>query len=73
VILAHYDEVMTRAGWVDRPTSDGDDLRVLVRAFSREDTVAFVILDAEREGETPVTLLEVGGQGFVHAAVEERR
>lgn len=72
VILNHYDEVMTQSGWVERPTSDGDELRVLTRAFSRQDTVVFVILDAEREGETPVTLVEVGGNGSVHATVEER-
>lgn len=69
-ILAHYDQSMTSAGWVERPTSEGDELRVLVRAFSRGDTLVFVILDAARAGETPVTLLELGGEGFVHATVE---
>jgi len=68
-ILDHYDHLMPMAGWVERPTSEGDELRVLVRAFSRKDTVAFVILDAARDGETPVTLIEVGGQGFTHAVV----
>jgi hypothetical protein len=72
-ILNHYDRLMPAEGWVERPTSDGDELRVLTRAFSRGDTVAFVILDAAREGDTPVTLVEVGGEGFVHAAVEEKR
>jgi hypothetical protein len=66
-ILAYYDEAMPKAGWVERPTSEGDELRVLVRAFSRADTVALVILDAEREGDRPVTLVELGGKGFAHA------
>lgn len=70
-ILAHYDERMPAAGWVEQPTSEGDELRALVRAFSRGDTVAFVVLDAARDGVTPVTLLELGGAGFVHAAVTE--
>jgi hypothetical protein len=69
-ILAYYDESMPKAGWVERPTSEGDELRVLVRAFSRDDTVAFVILDAEREGERPVTLVELAGKGFAHATAE---
>ncbi|MET0413964.1 MAG: hypothetical protein ABW217_21825 [Polyangiaceae bacterium] len=70
-ILQHYDELMTAEGWLERPTSEGDELRELTRAFSRGDTVAFVILDASEQGLTPVTLLEMGGQGFVHAAVVE--
>jgi hypothetical protein len=68
-ILQHYDERMTAEGWLERPTSEGDELRELTRAFSRRDTVAFVILDVTQQGLTPVTLLEVGGQGFVQAAV----
>jgi hypothetical protein len=72
VILAHYDELMTSAGWVEQPTSDGDELRVLTRAFSREDRVVFVVLDAARDGETPVTLVEVGGQGVVQVLQENR-
>jgi hypothetical protein len=72
-ILAHYDRVMPADGWEEQPTSEGDELRVLTRAFSRGDTVAFVILDAARDGTLPVTLLEVGGQGFAHAAVPEKR
>jgi hypothetical protein len=70
-ILDHYDHGMSLAGWQERPTSEGDELRVLVRAFSRGDTLAFVILDAARDGQTPVTLLELGGEGFVHAAVSQ--
>jgi hypothetical protein len=70
-ILKHYDQLMPAEGWVEQPTSDGDELRVLTRAFSRGDTVAFVILDAAREGETPVTLIEVGGEGFAHAVVSK--
>jgi hypothetical protein len=72
-ILRHYDELMTSAGWVERPTSEGDELRELTRAFSREDTVAFVILDVSQQGVTPVTLLEVGGKGFVQATVVEEQ
>jgi hypothetical protein len=72
-ILGHYDRLMPAEGWLEQPTSEGDELRVLTRAFSRGDTLAFVVLDAAREGETPVTLLEVGGEGFVHAAVEDER
>jgi hypothetical protein len=72
VILARYDELMPSTGWVERPTSEGDELRVLTRAFSRGDTLVFVVLDAARDGETPVTLVELGGQGFAHATVEER-
>lgn len=70
-ILNHYDRRMPAEGWEEQPTSEGDELRVLTRAFSRGDTLAFVILDAAREGDTPVTLLEVGGKGFVHASVEK--
>jgi len=70
-ILARYDELMTAAGWVDRTTSDGDELRVLTRAFSRDDHVVFALLDATRDGETPVTLVEVGSQGAVQ--VQETR
>lgn len=69
-ILQHYDRQMAAAGWVERPTSEGDELRELTRAFSRKDSVAFVILDAARDGTTPVTLVELGGPGFVQAAVE---
>jgi hypothetical protein len=71
-ILNHYDRIMPAGGWEEQPTSEGDELRVLTRAFSRGDTLAFVILDAAREGDTPVTLLEVGGEGFVHATVREK-
>ena len=71
-ILAHYDALMTAAGWVERPTSDGDELRVLTRAFSRDDRVVFVVLDAARDGETPVTLVEIGGPGVVQVLQENR-
>ncbi|HTV21986.1 MAG TPA: hypothetical protein VMG12_25025, partial [Polyangiaceae bacterium] len=69
-VLQHYDNLMPAAGWVEQPTSEGDELRVLTRAFSRGDTVALVILDAVEDGELPVTLVEVGGEGFVHARVQ---
>ena len=72
VILAHYDRVMAADGWVERPTSDGDELRVLTRAFSRDERVVFVVLDAARDGETPVTLVEIGGQGVVQVLQENR-
>lgn len=72
-ILNHYDRLMPAAGWAEQPTSEGDELRVLTRAFSRGDTLALVVLDAAREGATPVTLVELGGEGFAHAAVREAR
>jgi hypothetical protein len=69
-VLAHYDATLSAKGWDEQPMAAGDELRVLTRAFSRDGKLVFVILDGTDEAETPVTLVEMNGEGFAASRVE---
>ncbi len=68
-VLEHYDATLSAQGWQEQPMAEGDELRVLTRAFSRGGKLVFVILDGSDAQETPVTLVELAGDGFVASQV----
>jgi hypothetical protein len=68
-VLEHYDATLSAKGWQEQPMAEGDELRVLTRAFSRDGKLVFVILDGTDDEETPVTLVEMSGEGFAASRV----